>query len=110
VALNSVQANREFDRNVRIMQQQRELVRRIQVQIAEEESDRKRGKLEKDLAAALKKINDNNKTMVKTYGYSLNRRYVRVVEKSEIYMYVTDEEAERMQAGTEAPKSGKKAN
>jgi hypothetical protein len=110
VSLNSVQANREFDRNVRIMQQQRQLVQRIQAQIDEEESERKRAKLEKELATALQKLNDNNTTMVKTYGYSLNRRYVRVIQTSEIYMYVTDEEAERMQAKAETGEKLKKAN
>ena len=46
--------------------------------------------------------------MFKAYGYSLNRRYVRVIEKSVIYMYLTDDEAKKMEdekdSSTEAPK------
>ena len=39
------------------------------------------------------KLNENNKLMFKTYGFSLNRNYVMTVEKSHVHMWVTEEEA-----------------
>ncbi len=47
---------------------------------------------------ALDKLNANNKIMLENYGYSLNRNYVRVIDKSQIFMAVTEEEAANVEA------------
>jgi len=81
--LNSVQANQEFQRNVRIMRAQRLKIIELQ--------NKKAAKAAID--AELAKLNNDNQKMFKTYGYSLLRNYTLVVEKAHVYMFVSDEEA-----------------
>ena len=45
----------------------------------------------------LEKLNENNKKMFDTYGFSLTRNYTQVVETSHVYMLVTTEEAEKFE-------------
>jgi len=96
--LSSVEANQEFQRNVQIMQAQRQRVMQLQAQYEQAQTDELKKSLKKELDAAIEKLNKDNKTMTETYGFSLNRNYVQVIEKSDIYMAVTKEEAEKIEA------------
>lgn len=86
--LNSIEANQEFQRNVQVIQAQKQRV--IQLQSALENSDD--ANLKKELDLAWDKLRDSNKKMTEAYGFSLARDYVLVVEKAHIYMAVSEEE------------------
>lgn len=95
--LETVEANQQFQRNVQIMQAQRQAVINLKNQLdAARPADK--AKLQADFDAAVAKLNADNQTMANTYGYSLMRDYTLVVERSHIYMFVTDEEATRIEA------------
>ena len=95
--LNSVEANQEFQRNVQLLRQQRQQIVELKSQVDQTKDQEKRAELEKNIDDLLKKLNDNNEVMFKTYGFSLNRNYTMVVETSHIYMMVSDDEAKRFE-------------
>jgi hypothetical protein len=95
--LESVEANQEFQKNVQIMQSQRQRVIQLQNQLEQTQTKGLKKSLKKEIAAAMKKLNKDNKKMAETYGFSLNRNYVLVVEKAHIYMSVSDEEATKIE-------------
>ncbi|MFT5127682.1 MAG: NADH:ubiquinone oxidoreductase subunit 6 (subunit J) [Rhodothermales bacterium] len=96
--LNSIQANQEFQRNVSVMQAQRQRIVELQTQLETAKAAEKAG-IQKDIDDTLKKLNGDNQTMFKTYGYSLLRNYTLVVETAHIYMFVSDEEAAKIDKG-----------
>lgn len=96
--LNSIQANQEFQRNVSVMQAQRQRIVELQTQIESAKASEKAG-IQKEIDDTLKKLNGDNQTMFKTYGYSLLRNYTLVVETAHIYMFVSDEEAAKIDKG-----------
>lgn len=102
--LGSVEANQEFQRNVQIMQAQRQRVIQLQTQLDMAQTKGLKKNLKKELAAAMKKLNKDNKKMAETYGFSLNRNYVLVVEKAHIYMTVSDDEATKIDADRKTKK------
>ena len=104
--LNSVEANQEFQRNVQIVQAQRQHIISLQTQLTQARTDDLKKALQDELDQATKKLNDNNKKMVETYGFSLNRNYVLVTEKAHVYMIVNEDEATQIKQSTE----GKKKN
>lgn len=91
--LNSIEANQEFQRNVQIMQAQRQALFNLHAQMDKAHTNEMKKELQKRIDAASKKLNEDNKKMVKAYGFSLNRNYVLVVEKAHVYMAVTEKEA-----------------
>jgi hypothetical protein len=106
--LNSVKANQEFQRNVKIVQAQRDLVVQLKQKLDDEKDKKKKAEIQKQMDAALKKLNDNNKKMTATYGFSLTRNYVLVTEKAHIYMIVSDEEAAKVEANAKKKAAEKK--
>ena len=92
-SLNTIDANKEFQRNVQLVQQQRALAAQILTKINASKDKTEKASLQKQLDTLQKKLNENNQLMFKTYGFSLNRNYVLTVEKSHIHMWVTEEEA-----------------
>lgn len=94
--LNSIEANQEFQRNVRIMQMARQQALKIKEELDQTIDPDKKAELQAVLEDAVKQINDNNRKMIENYGFSLNRNYVLVMEKTHIYMQVTEEEAQRI--------------
>lgn len=97
--LGSVEANQEFQRNVQVMQAQRQRVIQLQAQLEQTQTGDLKKSLKKELDAALAKLNADNKKMAETYGFSLNRNYLLVVEKAHIYMAVSPEEAAAISEG-----------
>lgn len=105
--LNSVEANQEFQRNVQIVQAQRQRIVNLQGQLDRSQTEELREVLQKELDRELEKLQENNQKMAETYGFSLNRNYLLVTEKAHVYMVVSDEEAARLKAVEETRKPGK---
>jgi len=95
--LNTAQANKEFQANVQLVQAQRQLAIEANAAFEKETDTKKKAELKKKLDALLAKLNENNQKMIKTYGFSLERSYTVSIEKSEVYMLVTDEEAAKIE-------------
>lgn len=92
-SLNTIDANKEFQKNVQLVQQQRALAAQISSKLDSIDDQKQRKNLEQQLENLQLKLNENNQLMFKTYGFTLNRNYVLTVEKSHIHMWVTEEEA-----------------
>jgi hypothetical protein len=92
--LNTIDANKEFQKNVQLVQQQRALAAQVVAKLNETKDKKEIKKLESQLDTLQQKLNENNQLMFKTYGFSLNRNYVLTVEKSHIFMWVNEEEAQ----------------
>ena len=107
-SLNTIDANKEFQKNVQLVQQQRALAVQILSKIEKTQDKDEHDKLQKQLDSLQKKLNDNNQLMFKTYGFTLNRNYVLTVEKAHVHMWVTKDEAASINAkngSTEEKKS-----
>jgi len=106
-SITSAQGFQEFQANVQVMQSQRQLAIEAKNAFDKETNADKKKELKAKLDELLAKLNENNQTMIKTYGFSLERSYTVSVEKADVYMLVTDEEAakiEKAQAETAAKK------
>ena len=95
-SLNTIDANKEFQRNVQLVQQQRSLAAELLSKLENVQDEEEHNKLQAELDTLQQKLNENNQLMFKTYGFSLNRNYVLTVEKSHIHMWVTEEEAKNI--------------
>lgn len=106
-SLNTIEANKEFQKNVQLVQQQRTLAVQILSKLEKTQDKDEHDKLQGQLDALQKKLNDNNQLMFKTYGFTLNRNYVLTVEKAHVHMWVTKEEAKAIKSkgSTDAPKA-----
>lgn len=91
--LNTVKANQEFQANVHLLQMQRQAAVELNTKIEQEKDAAKKKELKAQLDTLMAKLNENNNAMAKAYGFSLTRNYTMEIEKSNIYMLVTDEEA-----------------
>ena len=95
VMLSSIEgkaANDEFTRNVQVLQAQYEEIVKLNEATNAAPAGKGHDALQAQLDAALKRLETDNQTMVKTYGYSILRNYVRIPEKSEIFIVLTPEE------------------
>lgn len=110
VTLNDATANREFQQNVQLVQAQRQAVIELEAAIEKEKDAKQKAEYQKKKDEILTKLQQNNDTMVKNYGFSLTRNYTMEVERASIYMFVTDEEAAKIDAEQKAKdaKDGKK--
>ena len=104
-SLNTIDSNKEFQRNVQLVQQQRALAAELLSKMDTIQDEEEHNKLQTELDTLQQKLNENNELMFKTYGFSLNRNYVLTVEKSHIHMWVTEEESQKI---SEANKKAKK--
>ena len=93
-SLNTIDANKEFQKNVQLVQQQRALAAQTLTKLNSTTDEKEKASLQKQFDSLQDKLNENNQLMFKTYGFSLNRNYVLTVEKSHIHMWVTAKEAE----------------
>ena len=93
-SLNSINNNQKFQNNVKVVKAAYNVVVQLRAAIEMELDPEKKAELEKKLGAAVSKTNKQNQQMVNAYGFSLQRNYILVIEKSHVYMRVTNEEAE----------------
>jgi flagellar biosynthesis component FlhA len=109
-SLNTTESNREFQKNVQLVQQQRSLAVQLLSKLQNEQDEKKHAELKKQLDGLQAKLNENNKLMFKTYGFTLNRNYVLTVEKAHIHMWVTADEAAAIKARSDAKDGGAKTD
>lgn len=95
--LNTIEANREFQANVQLLQAQRQAAVELNTAIEREKDAAKQKELKSRLDALMTKLNENNALMRKTYGFSLDRNYSVVIEKAHVYMFVSEEEAAQLE-------------
>lgn len=95
--LKTVEANREFQANVQVMQAQRQAAVELNAAHDKETNATKKKEIKAKLDEAMAKLNENNQKMVKAYGFSLDRNYTLVIETSHVYMFVSDEEAAKIE-------------
>jgi Spy/CpxP family protein refolding chaperone len=100
--LRTVEANREFQANVQLLQAQRQKLIELNAEHEKEVKPSRKKELKEQLDALLAKLNENNDKMRQAYGFSLDRTYTLVVETAHVYMFVTDEEAARIAAAEKA--------
>ena len=100
--LNTIEANREFQTNVQLLQSQRQAAIEINAAHEKETDPAKKKELKSRLDAVIARLNENNDKMRKTYGFSIDRNYTVVIETAHVYMFVTDEEAARIEAAAKA--------
>ncbi len=95
-------ANDEFTRNVQVLQAERQDIVKLNTATNEAAAgSAARKALQTQLDAAVARLDTDNKTMAKTYGYSILRNYVRIPEVSEIYIVLTEEEIAKQPAPTD---------
>ena len=101
-AIDGLDANEEFTRNVQVIQSQRQEIVKLNASTNEAAagSDERKA-LQTQLDAAVKKLETDNQTMAKSYGYSILRNYVRVPEVSQIFVVLTEEEIAKQPAPTD---------
>lgn len=107
--LNNVQANREFQSNVQLLQSQRQAAIELNSAWEKEKDATKKKELKAQLDALMAKLNENNQAMVKTYGFSLDRNYAMEIEVAHVYMLVSDEEAAKIEQAEKAKTATEKA-
>ena len=106
--LNGVQANREFQANVQLLQAQRQAVMELNTAIEKEKDEKKKKEMKAQQETILKKLNENNAAMQKAYGFSLTRNYTLEIETAHILMEVTDEEAAKIEKAEKEAAAKKK--
>ena len=102
--LSSVQANREFQANVQLLQTQRQAAIDLTAALEKEKDATKKKALKTQLDTIVAKLTENNAAMQKAYGFSLTRNYTMEVEVAHIYLQVTDEEAAKIEQAEKAAK------
>ncbi|HUR59200.1 MAG TPA: hypothetical protein VM029_15900, partial [Opitutaceae bacterium] len=100
--LNNAEANREFQANVQLLQGQRQAAVELNAAMDKEKDAKKKQELKTQLDQLMAKLNENNDKMQKAYGFSLTRNYSMEIEKANIYMFVTDEEAAAIEKAQQA--------
>jgi len=99
--IDGVVANDEFTRNVQVVQAQRQEIVRLNEALQKADAGAARDQAQAQLDAAVKKLEADNQTMSKTYGYSIMRNYVRVPDVSQILVVLTEEEIAKQPAPTD---------
>lgn len=100
-------ANDEFTRNVQVLQAQRQEIVKLNDATNAAPAGKGRDDLQAQLDAAVKRLDTDNQTMAKTYGYSILRNYVRIPEKSEIFIVLTEEEVAKQAKPTDGSEVAK---
>lgn len=94
-------ANDEFTHNVQVIQAQRQEFVRLNELLTATPAGADHDSIQARIDAAVKRLDTDNQMMAKTYGYSLLRNYVRVPERSEVFVVLTDEEFAKQPAPTD---------
>ena len=100
-------ANDEFTRNVQVLQAQRTEIVKLNEATNAAPAGKGHDDLQAQLDAAVKRLETDNQTMVKTYGYSILRNYVRIPEKSEVFIVLTPEEIAKQPKPTDGSDAAK---
>src|SRR4051794_36493747 len=71
--MSTVQANRDFQANVQLVQAQKQAAIELNSKVDAEKDPAKKKELKSQFDALMAKLNENNQVMVKNYGFSLTR-------------------------------------
>ncbi len=102
--LKTVEQNREFQANVQLVQQQRQVAIETSTAMEKETDPKKKAELKKQLDTIIARLTENNDKMQKAYGFSLSRNYTLEIEVAHVYMIVSDEEAAQIEKAAAAAK------
>ena len=105
--LNTVKDVQEFQNNVQFLQAQRQAAVDLGAKMEKEKDAKKKQEMKTQFDALMLKLNENNAAMNKVYGFSLTRNYTLEIEKANIYMLVTDEEAAKIEQAQKAEAAAK---
>lgn len=97
--LNDVEANKNFQNNVRIVQAQRDECRKLNERIQSAFTASEKEALAKALGTVEAKLRENHELMNKTYGFSLMRNYQMVIDQARLLTQINDEELAKAKAG-----------
>lgn len=90
--IGTVDANRQFMQNVNLVNQQRRQISVLDEARKLVSTKEAQDALSKEIENAAKKLSENNATMAKSYGYSLDRKYIHAIVKTRVFIKLTDEE------------------
>lgn len=97
-SLNSIGANKEFQQNVKLVQEQRALAISLTSDLESASSDIDIKDIRNQLDSLTKKLNENNQLMFETYGFTLNRNYVLKTIEADLLMWITKEEKDSIES------------
>ncbi|MDR3229677.1 MAG: hypothetical protein LBT53_09820 [Puniceicoccales bacterium] len=100
--IKTAATNREFQRNVQLVQQQRTAAVELKNRVDQALTQGEKSALQQRLDETVKSLDSNNALMTKTYGFSLLRNYVISFVKTRLYTPLTDEEFEKLPAEDKA--------
>ncbi len=105
--LNSVKDVQEFQNNVHFLQAQHQTAVDLGAKMEKEKDAKKKQEMKTQLDALMVKLNENNAAMNKAYGFSLTRNYTMEIERANIYMLVSEEEAAKLEQAQKAEPAAK---
>ena len=105
-ALESIQANQQFQQNLQVIEQQRRNAFRLKQALDNAESDQEKNEIQKNLDNVMKNLNENNQKMLENYGFTLNRNYTMVMDKVHVYMRLSKEELEDIKKKANGSETG----
>jgi hypothetical protein len=106
--LPTAKDNTDFQSNVQYMQAQRQKTLELNTAMEKEKDPKKKEELKKQYDAAFAKLNEDNEKMIKVYGFSLARSYIMEIERANVYLVLTPEEAAKVDAEEKAAAAAKK--
>jgi hypothetical protein len=99
-----VDANREFQQNVQVLQNQRQTALKLRERRDQAFTTPEKEVLTNVLIEVAKKLDENNKTMAKNYLFTIDRNYVVQIVKSRVYGPLSDDDYAKL---TDAEKNDK---
>jgi hypothetical protein len=96
--LETPEKNQSFQKTLNGVQQKKQTIQIMKQTLSSIEDPVLKGLLENEINRQIGLLNDANKQMFDEYGFSITRNYEIVIEKSSIYMYVSAEEAAKIEA------------
>lgn len=94
--LSTVEGNQEFARNVQIIANLRQTLIALNEHRKMAFTDEERKVTDEKIKELTEKLNEGDKTMSDSYGYSLSRDYIHVPVVTYVYLKLTDEEYGKM--------------
>ncbi len=88
----TAEENQIFRRNVQVMQNRRDNVVRMAKALETMSDGDQKAELQANFDKESKQLEDDNKTMVEKYGFSITRDYLMEIEVSKLYAKVNEEE------------------
>ena len=96
--IKTVEANRQFQQNVQVVQNQLTQVKELQKRVEQALTLVEKEALKKVLDDTNKSLEQNNALMAKTYGFSILRQYIAEIGKTRLYTPITDAEYDKAKA------------